>query len=172
MSDLFPTYSYIIKTAAPGDLTRAVNRAKHIASDLGGDVSTAVSTLTAPANYVLNTSGIGRGVGKVYSRAAHGLASVRDYIYGAFDPFVPESNRHESLTYNIGHELGDFFLPKIYDPEDLGPYEEYSNYLKATEKGDLLRREAAKLRRRARLLKKLRKQEEKEKEYASRSRYF
>ena len=172
MSELFSVYSYIVKTAAQGEVRRLVNRVGNAASRLADDASVIATPITVPADYVLNTSGIGRGVGKVYSRAAHGLASIRDYIYGAFDPFATPVDRHSSLTYNLGHEVGDFFLPKVYEPEDLGPYEEYSRYLKETETGDLLLREAAKLRRRARLLKKLRKQEEKEKEYASRSRYF
>lgn len=172
MSELFPIYSYIVKTAAPGDLTRAVNRARRAANLVGNDISTLTTPITAPSNYILNTSGIGHGIGKVYTVGAHGVASVRDYIFGAFDPFVPAEERRKSLAYSMGHELGDFFLPKIYDPEDLGPYEEYSKYLKETEAGDLLLREASKLRRRARLLKRLKKQEEKEKEYASRSRYF
>ena len=76
------------------------------------------------------------------------------------------------MAYKLGQGFSDFFVPKVYDPDDLGPYEEYTRFLKDTEEGDMYLREAEKLRRRARVLKKLKLLEEETKRHASASRYF
>lgn len=131
-----------------------------------------LSRMYAVTNYPLNLSGIGGGVARAYDRTSGTLANVRDTVYGAFDPFESPRDRENSIAHSLGKELGNFFLPKVYDPDDLGPYEEYSNYLKDTEQGDMYLREASKLRRQARLIEKKRKREEKEREHASASRYF
>lgn len=101
---------------------------------------------------------------KVPSRAG----AARDYVYGTMNPFKTK----DTVSYNLGKNIADFFLPKVYDPDDLGPYEEYSNYLKETEKAEMLLREAEKLRRKARLEELNQEQEEKNKAHASKSRYF
>lgn len=94
--------------------------------------------------------------------------SARRYVYGTMNPF----HTKDTASYNLGKSIADFFLPKVYDPDDLGPYEEYSNYIKETEKAEILLREAEKLRRKARLEELKQEQEEKNKAHASKSRYF
>ena len=102
------------------------------------------------------------------NRTLNGLGSARDYVYGTMNPFKTK----DTASYHLGKNIADFFLPKVYDPDDLGPYEEYSNYLKETEKAEMLLREAEKMRRRARLEELKQEQEEKNKAHASKSRYF
>ena len=99
------------------------------------------------------------------NRALSGLGSARDYVYGTMNPFKTEG----TASYHLGKNIADFFLPKVYDPDDLGPYEEYSAYLKETEKAEMLLREAEKMRRRARLEELKQEQEEKNKAHASKS---
>lgn len=153
MSDSYATYQYIVKTAAP--------------------------LIFRAASSALNLPGVYAGVSGRINTGLHGLGGIRDSAYGAvgsavdtFNVFETPEQRERSVAHSIGKEIGNFFLPKVYDPDDLGPYEEYSAYLKDTEEGDMLLREAAKLRRRARLIKRDREQQEKEKERASSSRYF
>lgn len=74
--------------------------------------------------------------------------------------------------YRISRALTELFLPKAYNPDNNGPYSEYTEFLKDTEEGDQLLREAAKLRRRARIILKQRAEEEREKNRAAKSRYF
>lgn len=89
------------------------------------------------------------------------------------DNLNPANNDVEDTAgYNIAKTLTEFFLPKAYNPDNTGPYNEYTEFLKDTEEGDQLLREAAKLRRRARILLKQKEEEEKNKQHAARSRYF
>ena len=82
------------------------------------------------------------------------------------------SDVDNTAGYNIAKTLTEFFLPKAYNPENTGPYDEYTEFLKDTEEGDQYLREAAKLRRRARILLKQIEEEEKNKRHAAKSRYF
>lgn len=155
MSDLYNLYTYIVKTAAPED-----------------EPPGAKAWWKDRANDFIGYRTIYNNLGDAYTKSMGPVTVARDRVFGLFNPFEDEVKKRQSVSYRLGHEIGDFLLPKVYDPENLGPYEEYSNYLKETERGDMLLHEAAKLRRRARLLKRLRKKEEEEKDYASRSRYF
>lgn len=156
MKNVYTTYSYIVKEAiAPLALAGSGLRAAY-----GG------------ASAALNLPGIGRGWYNAGSDIAHGAGRIRDTVYGTFNPFEDEASRQNSVAHSIGKELGSFFLPKVYDPDDLGPYEEYSNYIKDTEEGEMLLREAAELRRQARIFKRKKKREEQERDHAAASRYF
>ena len=77
----------------------------------------------------------------------------------------------DTLAYSLTKGVTRFFSPRVYD-EDGSPYDEFSQYMKDTETGDLLLREAAKLRQKARILLKQREEEEKSKRHAASSRYF
>ena len=146
--DIVERYEYIVKQANPAMLA-ALMTAR---GTIGGSVA-------PPAEP--GPSWLSRGY-----RGAGDLASwtaSRNY-----DPRVD----NPPLSYRLGKSIADFFLPKVYDPDDLGPYEEYSAYLKDTERAEMLLREAAKLRRRARLEELKREEEEKGKARASKSRYF
>lgn len=74
--------------------------------------------------------------------------------------------------YRISRAISELLLPKAYNPDNNGPYSEYTEFLKDTEEGDQYLREAAKLRRRARILLNQIAEAEKEKNRAAKSRYF
>ena len=153
MRNSYATYQHIVKTAAPL-IFRATSSA-------------------------LNLPGIYGGISGRVSTGLHGLGGIRDSAYGAvgtaadtFNVFETPAQREKSVAHTIGKEIGNFFLPKVFDPDDLGPYEEYSDYLKDTEQGEMYLNQAAVLRRAARKVLRKRKQQEMEKEHASSSRYF
>lgn len=89
-----------------------------------------------------------------------------------FDNLTGNSDVDDTAGYNIAKSLTEALLPKAYNPNNTGPYDEYTEFLKDTEEGDQLLREAAKLRRRARILLKQIEEEEKNKRHAANSRYF
>lgn len=161
MNDVYSVYRYIIKQAAPEDDPAVWNPAR-----------TWRGWALDRADAFGNFSGIGRGFSRAYHAGTGSLARARDTFYGTFDPFELPEQRERSVAHNIGKEIGNFFLPKVYDPDDLGPYEEYSNYIKDTEEGEMYLREAAELRRQARKIKRAREKAKKETEHASASRYF
>ena len=82
------------------------------------------------------------------------------------------SDLENTYGYRISKALTEMLLPKAYNPDNNGPYSEYTEFLKDTEEGDQYLREAAKLRRRARILLKQIAEAEKEKNRAAKSRYF
>lgn len=82
------------------------------------------------------------------------------------------SDLDNTYGYRISRALTEMLLPPAYNPENDGPYSEYTEFLKDTEEGDQYLREAAKLRRRARILLKQIAEAEKEKTRAAKSRYF
>ena len=86
------------------------------------------------------------------------------------DPRTPPPD--DTLAYSLVKGITRFFAPRVYQEEGNGPYEEYSKYMKDTETGDLLLREAAKLRQKARIILKQKEEEEEGKRHAARSRYF
>ena len=86
------------------------------------------------------------------------------------DPRTPPPD--DTLAYSLVRGITRFFSPRVYQEDGDGPYEEFSRYMKDTEAGDLLLREAAKLRQKARILLKQKEEEEKGKRHAASSRYF
>ena len=168
MSNSYDTYQYIVKSAAPEDAPGWTPPPR----TWGGF---ARDNLSAAVNY----PAIRGGVVGVWNTGTRGLGGIRDSAYGVvgtaadtFNVFETPAQRERSVAHTIGKEIGNFFLPKVYDPDDLGPYEEYSDYLKDTEQGEMYLSQAAVLRRAARKVLRERKQKEMEKEHASSSRYF
>ena len=116
--------------------------------------------------YIVKVAGI-----KDMAKGAWG--GIKGQVANSFsdlDPRTPPPD--DTLAYSLVKGITRFFSPRIYDEEGAGPYEEFSKYMKDTETGDLLLREAAKLRQKARILLKQQEEEEKNKQHAARSRYF
>ena len=116
--------------------------------------------------YIVKTAGIKDNLSGAWNWTKGQVAnSISD-----MDPRTPPPD--DTLAYSLVKGITRFFSPRIYDEEGAGPYEEFSKYMKDTETGDLLLREAAKLRQKARILLKQQEEEEKNKQHAARSRYF
>lgn len=165
MSSPYTTYNYIVKEALGVMALGLAGRGLRTAWD--------------GTSAALNLPGVYSGISGRVQTGLRGLGGLRDSAYGVvgtaadtFNVFETPAERERSVAHAIGKELGNFFLPKVYDPDDLGPYEEYSNYLKDTEEGEMWLQEAAVLRRQARKLKRKREKEKQEKEHAAASRYF
>jgi len=74
--------------------------------------------------------------------------------------FIPAGNSSESLSERIGYTLGEFMYKPEEDNDDLGPYKDVVQHIKDTEIAEAYLREAATMRRKARILR--RKKEEAE----------
>lgn len=115
----------------------------------------------------------GNGVSFTYNAGKGLLGGTYDVTKDTLNNLNPVSEADRgTLGYSLGKALTEFFLPKFYDTDNAGRYAEYVDYLKQTEEGDQLLREAAKLRRRARILLRQLQEEEKNKRHAASSRYF
>lgn len=119
--------------------------------------------------YCLTTKQAGV-LGDALGGAGRGIYNVTGTTLDRLDPRTPPPDN--TLAYSLVHGITRYFAPRMFDQEPGGPYNEFSEYLKDTEVGDLLLREAAKLRQRARIILKQKEQAEKEKHRAASSRYF
>lgn len=108
--------------------------------------------------------------GPIWDATVRGTGNAVGYAANATNPGA--CDLEDTLGYRISRALTEWLSPKAYNPDNTGQFNEYTEFLKDTEEGDQYLREAAKLRRRARILLKQMAEAEEEKNRAARSRYF
>lgn len=92
--------------------------------------------------------------------------SVKDNIV------IPTGDKSQSFSERLGYTVGGLLGSKADDTDNLGPYRDVVKAMKDTEVAETYLREAAKLRRKARILKRKREEEEGLRNSVARTRFF
>ena len=102
---------------------------------------------------------IGSGISNTYSGAKEKIV-------------LPVGDKSESLAERLGYNLGELIYDPNSDNDDLGPYKDVVKHIKDTELAEAYLREAANMRRKARILRRKKKEDENLRSEVARARFF
>lgn len=86
--------------------------------------------------------------------------------------FIPVGDKSESMSERLGYTLGELIGTPNTDNDDLGPYKDVVKHIKDTELAEAYLRAAADMRRKARIIKRKREEDEGLRSSVARSRFF
>lgn len=114
-------------------------------------------------NELIKQAGI---ISDIVSTPANIASGAKEYA------FVPVGDKSESLSERLGYNLGELIYDANTDNDDLGPYKNVVKHIKDTEVAEAYLRAAASMRRKARILKRKKEEEESLRNEVSRARFF